>query len=300
MRLGIIGMSEGNGHPYSWSAICNGYDRDAMDGCGFPAIPQYLKAQRFPYDAIANANVTHVWAQDVGIANHIAKAAHIAKVVKQFTDMIGQVDGVLIARDDAETHDAFAAPFLEAGLPVYVDKPLAYSCSEAQAIIDRQRYPGQLFSCSALRYATELQLTAKMRQMIGPIRYVQATVPKDWNKYAIHVIDPILSAVGPVGPLVRSVGHRRNGVATVTAKYENNIAINITAFGAIPAPIAIRFHGETGFVELVFKDSFNAFKAALVDFVEGALHRDVRTPPHAILNTVELIESGWRCLQDEQ
>ena len=26
IRLGIIGMTEGNGHPYSWSAIFNGYN----------------------------------------------------------------------------------------------------------------------------------------------------------------------------------------------------------------------------------------------------------------------------------
>ena len=24
IRLGVIGMTEGNGHPYSWSAILNG------------------------------------------------------------------------------------------------------------------------------------------------------------------------------------------------------------------------------------------------------------------------------------
>lgn len=26
ISLGIIGMTPGNGHPYSWSAIFNGYD----------------------------------------------------------------------------------------------------------------------------------------------------------------------------------------------------------------------------------------------------------------------------------
>jgi hypothetical protein len=26
VRLGIIGASPGNGHPYSWSAFFNGYD----------------------------------------------------------------------------------------------------------------------------------------------------------------------------------------------------------------------------------------------------------------------------------
>jgi|GEM_PF-4815020 len=28
IHLGVIGMTEGNGHPYSWSAIINGYDSE--------------------------------------------------------------------------------------------------------------------------------------------------------------------------------------------------------------------------------------------------------------------------------
>ena len=31
LNLGVIGLSEGNGHPYSWSAIFNGYDSVEMD-----------------------------------------------------------------------------------------------------------------------------------------------------------------------------------------------------------------------------------------------------------------------------
>ena len=48
LKFGVIGMSEGNGHPYSWSAIFNGYDADAMRDCPFPAIPEYLARRRFP------------------------------------------------------------------------------------------------------------------------------------------------------------------------------------------------------------------------------------------------------------
>ena len=40
IKLGIIGMSDGNGHPYSWSAIFNGYNRDEMQKCTFPVIPE--------------------------------------------------------------------------------------------------------------------------------------------------------------------------------------------------------------------------------------------------------------------
>ena len=32
VRVGMIGMSEGNGHPFSFSAIINGYDDDGLAG----------------------------------------------------------------------------------------------------------------------------------------------------------------------------------------------------------------------------------------------------------------------------
>ena len=44
-RLGAIGLSPGNGHPYSWAAIFNGYDTASMADCPFPAIPEYLATQ---------------------------------------------------------------------------------------------------------------------------------------------------------------------------------------------------------------------------------------------------------------
>ena len=33
LRLGVVGLSEGNGHPYSWSAIFNGCDMAYMKDC---------------------------------------------------------------------------------------------------------------------------------------------------------------------------------------------------------------------------------------------------------------------------
>lgn len=45
LKIGILGMTEGNGHPYSWSAMFNGYDPEEMAKCPFPVIPAYLSNQ---------------------------------------------------------------------------------------------------------------------------------------------------------------------------------------------------------------------------------------------------------------
>lgn len=292
LKLGVIGLSPGNGHPYSWSAIFNGYDPVAMEGCGFPVIPRYLEQQQFPKDAIAEAKVTHIWAQDKKIASHIAKASLIETVVEHYTDMIGQVDGILLARDDAETHYEFAVPFLDAGLPIYVDKPLALSVTEARTLIDRQQYPGQLFSCSALRYAKEFQLSEVELAQIGRLSHIHATVPKDWDKYAVHVIEPLLMLAKDRGSVERLQTWRHKDATTLAAEYSGGLQVLVSSMGSSSAPLTLRVMGDLGWKDLFFQDTYFAFKSALLEFVQGILHKDVRIETGFMLEVVELIEIG--------
>jgi hypothetical protein len=294
INLGVVGTSIGNGHPYSWSAIINGYNTDEMEKCGFPVIPRYLEKQSFPADTIKGAKVSHVWAQDKNVASHIARAALIDNVVENYVDMIDQVDGVLLARDDAVTRIEFAEKFLDAGLPVYIDKPLALSVAEANKLIDRQKYRGQLFSCSALRYAKEFQLSRSDRSELGPIRQIHATVPKSWDKYAVHVIEPALLMVTERGSIENSFSWGSDNFTTLAVQYESDLQLLITTSGTVSAPIAIRVMGDLGWKDYFFQDTFFAFKCALNEFILGIEKQDVRIEPNFMLEVVELIEVGNR------
>lgn len=292
LKLGVIGLSPGNGHPYSWSAIFNGYNPEKMENCGFPVIPRYLEKQQFPRDLIAEAKVTHVWAQEIKIASHIAQAALIEQVVDHYTDMIGQVDGILLARDDAETHIEFAAPFLDAGIPIYIDKPLALTVADARKILGMQKYPGQVFSCSALRYAKEFQLTDLEIAKLGTLRHIHAIVPKDWDKYAVHVIEPLLMLMKERGTIVRTQVWQNSGAITLAVQYSQNLQVLISTMGASSAPLTLRVMGDLGWKDLFFQDTFFAFKSALFEFVQGIVHHEVRTDPEFMLEVVGLIEAG--------
>lgn len=292
LKLGVIGLSSGNGHPYSWSAIFNGYDHAEMGKCGFPAIPHYLEDQKFPRDSILGASVAYVWAQDKRIANHIAKASKIEHVVDEFTDMIGRVDGILLARDDAKNHYQFAMPFLDAGIPIYIDKPLALSVFEANRLLCLQRYPGQLFSCSALRYAKEFQLSSFDNEKIGRLKHIHAVVPKDWDKYAVHVIEPLLMLAKDRGEILRSQVYSSSDSTSLHITYEEGLQVHISAMGSSCAPLTLRIMGDKGWKDLHFQDTFFAFKAALFDFVQGIIHKDERISPEFMLKVINLIEIG--------
>lgn len=292
LRLGVIGLSEGNGHPYSWSAIFNGYDPVEMEYCGFPVIPRYLEKQRFPEDCIPMVKVSHVWAQDAAAANQIARAALIPNVVERFTDMIGEVDGVLLARDDGENHLAFALPFLRAGVPIYVDKPLALSRHDAESMFAAQHYSGQLFSCSALRYARELMLSEEDQRSIGLIRAIHAITPKSWDKYSVHVIEPALNLI-PERGVIRSSSAWSNGNArTLSVVYENATQLHIHSAGDVAAPLTLRVIGSSGWKDLHFRDAFSSFKSALEAFVQTIQQKRPVIAEAFTLEVVDLIEAG--------
>src|SRR5689334_24844046 len=121
-RVGTIGLSEGNGHPFSFSAIVNGYDDAGFADAGWPVIHRYLQAQpkeNFGFDGF---RVSHAWTQDAELTAKLCRACRIKNACSTVEEMVSEVDAVLIARDDWETHYGLARPFLEAGKHVFVDK----------------------------------------------------------------------------------------------------------------------------------------------------------------------------------
>ncbi len=292
LSLGIIGGSEGNGHPYSWSAIFNGYNPDIMNDCGFPSIPVYLSKQKFPDDQISQARVTHIWTQDIKLSRHVATATYIDNVSVNYVDFIKNVDGVLLARDDAESHLEMARPFLKAGLPIYIDKPMALSTSEAKTIFNLQQYDGQIFSCSAMKYAPEFKLTDSQIKSIGKVRSIHGYVPKSWNKYAVHILDPILTLIPDRGQIIDHKVWRSNDQVLLIVKFKSGEEIYVQTCGAAAAPTSIKIIGMNGWIDLLFQDTFRTFRLALSDFVQGIINRDVRTSSNDILNVIKLVELG--------
>lgn len=294
MKLGIIGLSEGNGHPYSWAAICNGYNEKEMQECGFPVIPEYLAKQTWPKDQLQGVHITHIWTQDKDKSNHIASATNIDNVVDNPEDMIGQVDGILLARDDAENHYKDARPFILAGLPIYIDKPIALRTEDLEELYKIEQNTGQIFSCSALRYAPELKLDQSTREYLGDLHYIEAITPKDWDRYAIHLIDPILEIIG-YNFIIKS--HYRsemnNGGCKLLLNTEEGPSISITTLGkSTSGDISFRIFGSNGHLSLKFSNTFHCFKSAIADFISPKTDQDKLQNKLKNKKAVEIIELG--------
>ena len=293
LALGVIGFSEGNGHPYSWSAIFNGYDPEAMQACGFPVIPAYLAGHRFPEEAIEGARVTHVWCPEADRSRHVAAATHISQTCSRPEELLEQVDAVLLARDDVESPErrALIEQILTVGLPVFVDKPLALARNEARALLDRQQWPGQLFSGSALAHAPELA-GAREQPLLGRVRYLEGIAPKSWERYAVHAIDPALALLGEQGRIEGATVSSATHTHVVTVRWESGLQGTFTILRDTPTRVGLRLHGEGGPLELRFLDTFGAFKAALEAFVRQVRERRPHPGQALLLPVIEVIEHG--------
>lgn len=293
LRLGVIGLSDGNGHPYSWSAIFNGYNSIAMEECGYPVIPRYLEQQVWPDCQIDSAEVVAVWTQDTELSRNIAKSSRIKQVMLEYTDMIGKVDAVLLARDDSENHLKYAEPFLRAGLPIYIDKPIALSVEDLERLYALEQYPGQIFTCSALRFSKELILTEADRKELGQIKNITAFTPKSWNKYAVHIIEPVLNML-PKGdvPIEFTSPLTSDDSGSLIVRWRSGIQTSFFALGDGLAPLSIRVSGTNSWKDLNFTDSFSSFKSALQAFVSGIEKKEVASEKAFNMQVVELLEKG--------
>jgi len=293
LSLGIIGSSKGNGHPYSWSAIFNGYDADAMSECEYPVIPEYLSKQNWPSARIFDANVVSIWTQDYELSKHIAKASCIPHVSLSLNELIDNVDAVLLARDDAENHMYFSKNILLSGKPIYIDKPIALSKANLNEIYQLQQYSGQIFTCSALRYSSELSLSHQDKIDLGEITKISAFTPNSWEKYAVHLIEPILNMINPENKIVGSELVINSFEAkTLNVTWKNGLKTFINTLGRSNVPIKIEIEGLNGTKSLIFKDAFLSFKCALQDYVDGINKNECRSPFEFNSRVVDLIERG--------
>lgn len=285
IRLAMIGMIEGNGHPYSWSAIINGYNPARMALCPYPAIPEYLGRQPIEAVRIEGARVTHVWTDDPADAPKVAAASLIDNVAEKPEDVIGKVDAVIIATDDGSDHVRRARPFVEAGLPVFVDKPLATNFADLRQFIRWKTEGRALLSTSGMRYAPEMLLSESQREALGDLRWITSFTCKTWERYGIHALEAVYPLLGTGFVSAQTI--HQSGSDVVHLLHHSGRRVTLAAmhdaFGSFGA---VHLYGTKGQLALNLKDTYSAFRAQLIAFIDMARTGD---PPFFFQQTIELM-----------
>ena len=115
------------------------------------------------------------------------------------------LDGVLIEANNGSVHLERARPFLEAGMPLYVDKPFTCSSADAKGILRLAAENGvPVFSASSLRFGLEvMQVTEDRDEAFGKVLGANTWSPASLHPsnpglfhYGIHAVEPLFALMG--------------------------------------------------------------------------------------------------------
>ena len=144
-KLGIIGSD--NSHADAFSKLAN--------------LDEGLNGLK-----IADVRVTHIYGTDPARTQEVAEGGRIPHIAQRAEDMLGHVDGVICVWRHGGKHLADTLPFLKAGIPAFVDKPLACSVADATALINAaEKAKVGLTSFSTVRFATKT--VEYIRELMG-------------------------------------------------------------------------------------------------------------------------------------
>lgn len=214
-RIGMVGSQ--NSHAEAYSKLINLENAGNMYG---------------------EVRVTHIWGEDDESAKKVAANCKIPNVVAKHTDMLGQVDGVICVRRHGGKHLEDAMPFLKAGLPAFVDKPLACSVADARAMIQAAEAAHVGFSSfSTLRYAPEtVAFVDALRKEAGELRAGTSAGHCEPESeyggiffYGIHAVELMTEVFGYGVENVLALKHGPN--VSALCAYANGATVSLELLG---------------------------------------------------------------------
>lgn len=289
LKIGIIGYSEFNGHPYSFSSIINGYNKEEYEKTEWLGILNYLEKRDKNEIACLDAKVTHIWSQDIKKSQEIARCSKIENVLDNYLEMIDLVDAVIIARDDYKVHKEIAKPFLEKNIPVLIDKPLTLNFEELEWF-KRYYANGLLMSCSGLRFCSELDEVRCNLSNFGKIKLIQASVINGWEKYGIHMLDATL---GIFDMEIDSISTEIfNDFDIYTIEFVDGMVLKINTMGSDIFVFDFIIYGTKKIFKTELKDNFTSFKRMLSLFIEQVITKKPSLPFNQLERSIYTLISG--------
>jgi predicted dehydrogenase len=189
--------------------------------------------------SLPGAELTAVVDTNTARAHEVA-AASGTRPLTDYRELLGQVDAVTLAVP-TELHRDIALPFLTAGVPVLVEKPIARSLAEADDMIQAAAQAGAILAVGQTERFNPA--VAAARPMLSDPRFIEVhrlgTFPErslDIDvvfDLMIHDVDIVLSLVKSEVEGIEAVGvpvlTGRVDIANARLKFSNGCIANLTA-----------------------------------------------------------------------
>ena len=191
LNIGII-LGGGNHAQNMWARLIN-------------AVPNENNIEYTPRRT--GMVLTHVWAPLPEWSREFAGRFNVANVVDRFDGMIDEVDGLIIDTFFGTPYNHhFAKPYIEAGVPVYVNRPFADSMRKTRELTDLSiRHNTPIMTGSSFEHL-ESTMAARNRypyEKVVPYDAYNAT--SDFYSHGVH---GLLFAYACAGGNIEAVSHK--------------------------------------------------------------------------------------------
>lgn len=289
-------MSEGNGHPFSYSSIVNGYSPEGLAASGWPGIYEYVRRRHASEFGISDWAITHAWTQDPATTGKLCAACRIPNSVDDYRDFLGKVDAVIVARDDYANHFAMSKAFLEAGLPVFVDKPLSLEVSELR-FFRKYLESGQLMSCSGMRYARELDVPRANLAEFGHLKLIRGAIVLNWENYGVHLLDAILGMITAHPVSVQMIPSEHE---SAIVRLDDGVIIQLDAMGESAPTFQLQLFGTRRTSSFDITDNFSMFRRMLWEFFDSIQSGKPAIPADRTFEIMKVLISARLSLKEKR
>jgi len=284
VRIALIGGASAY-HCRVFASLMNEYDRAGYSEAKFP---------HYGREPLGGITVQAIWDPDPDEARRVAKLANIPEVLPEASDAIGRVDGVMLCDDITMQHQKRARPFLEAGVPTFIDKPLSPDPAEAAEIIGLAwESGGPLMSCSALRYAKELRDARERIAALGKIRCATGTAPNELVFYGIHALELVHTVLGPGVEWVQNIGEGDTALVRCAYPEGTSIMLQVLGTGGWPGMHGC-FFGQKGGVHVEVEDGAAYYGNMITVFARMVETRKMPIPLETTLEIIRILAAGRR------
>ena len=160
--------------------------------------------------------VKYVWGETDEFAQKAMKGGNIPNQVKKPAEMLGKINALIVDHRHPKFHLDAARPFIEAGIPTFIDKPFCYRASEGKDFLQMAKKSGTpVTSYSSIAHSdSTFDMKDQVKDMSEIIQVVRTgTVDLDSEYggvffYGVYIIELLMYIFGEN---IISVRVNRNG-----------------------------------------------------------------------------------------
>ena len=278
--------------------------RIAFLGCENSHADAFIKFIKANPEAFADVEIVGVYSDDLEKSQKLNEKYGVP-VMEDYADAVGKLDGVVITARRGDNHYKYAKPYIESGIPMFIDKPITFSEEESIEFMQTLKAKNiRISGGSSLKqdaWVKKLKKDAEEEAygttLSGYVRapYQRENKYGDFYFYAPHLVEIVCEIFGRY-PI--SVTAKQNGEQIhVLFHYENYDCVglycnkNFLYYASLSAEKAV-VGEEIPSTNAWFEEEFKEFYALLNGGEQPCTYEDFIAPVFVMNAIKRSLESG--------